>query len=58
MNTNFEFVEDEKELVQSAIEFFGKPQFWKATIGNAPLLHESFRVVSIKNVIMKIVRDS
>lgn len=36
MNTNFTFIEDEKELVQSTIEFFGKPQFWKATIGNAP----------------------
>lgn len=33
---DYKFVDNEKELAQSIVEFFSKPEFWKATIGNAP----------------------
>jgi hypothetical protein len=33
---DYKFVDDEKELAESTLEFFSKPEFWKATIGNAP----------------------
>lgn len=33
---NYKFVDNEKELAQSTFEFFGKQEFWKAAIGNAP----------------------
>lgn len=33
---DYKLVDNEKELAQSTVEFFGKPEFWKATIGNAP----------------------
>ncbi|MBN8696953.1 MAG: DUF3883 domain-containing protein [Bacteroidetes bacterium] len=32
----YKFIENELELIQSVVEFFDKPEFWKATIGNAP----------------------
>jgi len=36
-NVDYKFVDDEKELAESTVEFFSKPEFWKATIGgNAP----------------------
>ncbi|OEJ98625.1 hypothetical protein A8C32_05350 [Flavivirga aquatica] len=33
---DYKFVDNEKELAESTIEFFSKHEFWKATIGNAP----------------------
>lgn len=33
---DYKFIDNKRELAQSIIEFFNKPEFWKATIGNAP----------------------
>tara|TARA_R110002050_G_scaffold264951_3_gene405926 strand:- start:284 stop:1489 length:1206 start_codon:yes stop_codon:yes gene_type:complete len=33
---DYKFVDNEKELAESTLEFFSKPEFWKATIGNTP----------------------
>ncbi|NML24031.1 DUF3883 domain-containing protein [Pseudoflavitalea sp. G-6-1-2] len=36
MTTNYEFVDNIDELISSTLEFYGKPEFWKAAIGNGP----------------------
>ncbi|CAM4289259.1 DUF3883 domain-containing protein [Zobellia nedashkovskayae] len=33
---DYKFVDDEKELVKSTIEFFNKPEFWKIAVGKSP----------------------
>lgn len=33
---DYKFVDSEQELAQSTIEFFDKPEFWRASLGSAP----------------------
>lgn len=33
---DYKFIDNEIELAESIVEFFEKPEFWRATIGNAP----------------------